>query len=156
MQRVQQIAQKLPESDRKEILGFIAQYQSYSFSGPLPDPGTMKRYADIIPNFPERVVSEWEAEGKHRRSLERVALIADIVITVLGQVIGLLALLALCASGIYLTMQGHDKVGIAVFACGIGGIVAVFVRGASLRKPKDAAAPKPKAPAKKTATTRRK
>ena len=38
-----------------------------SFQSPLPHPSVLKDYKEIIPNLPERIVSNWETEQQHRQ-----------------------------------------------------------------------------------------
>lgn len=41
-----------------------------SFSGPLPLPEILKRYEQVNPDLPNRIVEKWEREGAHRRETE--------------------------------------------------------------------------------------
>lgn len=40
-------------------------------SGPLPHPEILNGYNDAVPNGAERIIGKWEAEGRHRQSMER-------------------------------------------------------------------------------------
>ena len=44
--------------------------QSVSFSGPLPPPGLLAQYNDVIPNGAERLMVMAEKQSAHRESLE--------------------------------------------------------------------------------------
>jgi uncharacterized membrane protein len=42
-----------------------------AFSGPLPPPGLMKAYNDILPGSADRITKMWEGEVQHRQASER-------------------------------------------------------------------------------------
>lgn len=93
------------------------------FSGPLPPPELLRQYEEILPGLPERIVSSWEAESQHRRSLEnRAAGISE-----RGQwIAAALAVLFLGVSGL-LIYFGQSAAGVALLVAEIVGLVAVFV-----------------------------
>jgi len=42
-----------------------------SFSGPLPPPEILKKYGDLIPNAPERILKMAENQSSHRMDIEK-------------------------------------------------------------------------------------
>lgn len=44
--------------------------QSVSFSGPLPPPGLLAKYNEVIPNGADRIMAMAEKQGIHRETLE--------------------------------------------------------------------------------------
>lgn len=86
-------------------------------------PNSCANTEEILPGLPERIISSWEEESKHRRSLEgRAAGISE-----RGQWIAAgLAVLFLGVSGL-LIYSGQSIAGVALLVAEISGLVAVFV-----------------------------
>jgi uncharacterized membrane protein len=47
------------------------------FSGPLPHPDIFRKYGEIIPNAPERILKVFEEDSAHIRSIQFAALNAE-------------------------------------------------------------------------------
>ena len=45
-----------------------------TFSGPLPEPSDYAAYGRVEPTAPDRILSQWEEESRHRRAYEMEAL----------------------------------------------------------------------------------
>ena len=60
-----------PESDAANIIPHEVNLRQEAYFGPIPDPDTLKRYGEVMPNLPERIVQSWETEQTHRREHER-------------------------------------------------------------------------------------
>ena len=43
-----------------------------SWQGPLPDPDSLKRFDEIVPNLSREIVTSWKEESAHRRSVEMI------------------------------------------------------------------------------------
>lgn len=131
------------------------------WTGPVPPPEELAKFNNISPGLAERLVTEAEAEAKHRRMLEEnearhvqalqqshlQAMIADgsknREETRLGQFLGFSigTLAILCGTGAVLL--GHDTAGAVIGGTGVAGIVSVFVMG---RRPRDKTEGKEKIP----------
>ena len=48
-----------------------------SFEGPLPHPEIFNRYSEIIPDAPERILKQFEADSEHIRNMQANALEAQ-------------------------------------------------------------------------------
>jgi uncharacterized membrane protein len=126
-----------PSPGRREPESVIAQFQiSAEFSTPFPPPEFLRRYKEILPEAPERILSMIEAESKHRRSLESKHLQAQIDYQIaqrserrlgqwLGFFIGTIAILAGAITSIF----GNPVAGGFIGTGGVVGLVAVFVLG---------------------------
>lgn len=55
------------DGEDASILMALAQH----YSGPLPPPEMLERYANTIPDGADRIVKGWEDEMTHRRGMER-------------------------------------------------------------------------------------
>ena len=42
-----------------------------SWEGPLPPPATLRALNEVVPGLAERIVAQFEAEGEHRRQIEK-------------------------------------------------------------------------------------
>ncbi len=67
-----------PPASRKPNQQVISRTQTVMHHGPLPDPQTLAQYENLQPGMLERIVSMAEADQRHRISLERAELQANI------------------------------------------------------------------------------
>ncbi|MCU6339176.1 DUF2335 domain-containing protein [Enterobacter quasiroggenkampii] len=105
--------------DRPEIQQIIIAHEA--FSGPYPHPKHLKGYEEILPGSAERIFNMTEAEMKHRHKMEEKVLDSAVARDTRGQILGVVSTLAALGAATYLTMHGHDTVGITI----IGVIVAI-------------------------------
>lgn len=96
-------------------------------TGIFPPPGMLERYEQIHPGFMGELLTEFKAEGQHRRKLERRSLTAQISITLLGQILAFAVAIAGLGFGAYLINEGRSISGYAVLVTAVGGIVASFL-----------------------------
>ena len=111
----------------------IAQHQQWS--GPLPPPGALAQFNDIIPDGAQRIMKMVESEQEHRIKSEELILQATIKDTKRGSFIG--GGLALCAisGAIYTAVIGaHPSVSIALVSLPVLTIVTVLIRNKSSDK----------------------
>ncbi len=108
---------------------------SRTFVGPLPHPADLAAYASISPDLVNRIVVMAEAEGDHRRSLERRLVTAAIWRGYIGQVFGLAVGLGGLATAAFLGYHNHPAVAAIVAGIDIVGLVGVFVLGRRQDKP---------------------
>src|SRR4051794_26305738 len=82
-------SQKIRQQERQRVLAEIgqktlqaeqhgqshiitaSQFQAEFYSGPLPNPDMLREYEDVLPGLAEKIVSQFEEQGRHRRWLER-------------------------------------------------------------------------------------
>ncbi len=109
-----------------------------AFSGPIPPPEVLAKYEMIQPDLVDRIVRMAESETKHRQTIEKNRLNADIKITtrtqteiIIGQFFAFLICLCAITCGTYLILQGHTITGTIIGASGPGllGIVNAFIKG---------------------------
>ncbi len=101
----------------------IAQQEMYS--GPIPDPESMKKYEEIKPGFADRLLKMAEKEQEHRISVNKKLLELeqkdqdkDYKYLFRGQVLAILAVLLICSLSLYAFYKGYPKQG-AIIACTI-------------------------------------
>jgi len=103
---------------------------------PQPKPVDLKALLDTIvkiaPSSPEiakDLLKEFQAYSFHLREMDRKALQAQIVVTYLGQVFGLIIGLAAIISGSLTAYHGSPLAGGFIGGGGVIGLVSVFVLG---------------------------
>lgn len=68
-EELEEISSELPV-DKREKLKRIIHVKSTSYSGPLPHPQMLLDYDDILPGGAERIFTQFEEQGRHRRKQE--------------------------------------------------------------------------------------
>ena len=105
-----------------------------------PKPVELKTLLDKIekistssPEIAQALLTEFKAHSDHIREMDRKALRAQIIITYLGQVFGLIIGMTAIISGAVIASQGSQWAGGFIGGGGVIGLVSVFVLGR--RKP---------------------
>ena len=115
----------LPEDLRAKIenavkVGSIQIVVESSYQGPLPPPDLMKSYNDALPDGANRIVTAWEKQGQHRRTLETR-----------GQRFALTIASAAIAAAVWTAILGHPWLGggiviSAMVAIGMTGVLNLY------------------------------
>lgn len=98
-------------------------------NGKLVDPAILTDYSKILPNAPERILSMTEDELRHRRWLEKTALIGNLIIAHLGIVFAAILTLCFLVGGVICIMYDHDLAGGALISSALVSIVTAFIYG---------------------------
>jgi uncharacterized membrane protein len=116
------------------IIGQTAQ-TSITF-GPLPHPEVLAGYDQICPGAADRVIKQFEAEGEHRRSMERTGMEASkdamrrqYAEARWGQVCATLITLSFLGCGAYVALEGQPWAGSILGSLGLGSIVTRMIVG---------------------------
>ena len=114
---------------------------SASWAGPLPPPSLLAEYDAIVPGFAERLLSNYEQEGEHRRSLERAdqeveseSIRANADSNKRGQTFGLVVAALGFVTCIFLAYLGYEEPATSVAKYCIVSLTAVFVAGRAFAK----------------------
>ncbi len=118
------VDQQSPQDEKSHQTEIIAA----GWSGPLPPPAVLDEFNRIVPGCAERIFAQFEAEGAHRRELERRKskfLVRDVHI---GQILA--GLFALSGLGVAALAIVYDKPWAATIIGGgtIAPIVYAFLR----------------------------
>lgn len=96
----------------------------------------MKRFGEIDPTFPERIMALTEGEANHRREMERVELdalvrdkLADRTERMRGQWFGFVLAIVFLVAGGGLVLDGHAWAGGTIATSTLVALVTVFVTG---------------------------
>lgn len=117
----------LPERVRISVV------EAASFSGPLPPPTMLRDYERVHSGSAERILAMAEKEQEHRISWEENALSASTRDSKLGQQLGFWLALFCVGGGIYLALEGHTIVAIALIAVSALGLAGRFLESRAPR-----------------------
>jgi uncharacterized membrane protein len=98
-------------------------------SGPIPDPETLERYNQMIPNGADRIMKMAENQANHRMEIEKTVIRRQSFQSMLGQVFGLIIGIAGLASGTFLVYSDYPKTGGVIAGATVISLVSVFVIG---------------------------
>jgi len=105
-------------------------------SGPIPSPGILRDYEEVLTGSAERIISAWEEENRHRRELDSKILEQDAVSSEMhygvlrrGQIFAFILAILLFSGSMFLVYQGNSTGGVAVLLGEIVALVGVFVIG---------------------------
>lgn len=98
------------------------------FSGPLPPPGILKAYDEILEGGADRIFEQWERETAHRHALEERAVDAYFAGLTRAQWMAFIVILVIGVGGLVIVALGHPLVGLAGFFLALATVVASFFR----------------------------
>jgi uncharacterized membrane protein len=117
--------------------GPLAVEASYSFMGPIPPPGILAGYNNVIPNGADRVIKMAEQEQAHRHNIETTIVGKEPFEKRVGLVFAfILALSVLGVSSYLLIFTEKSGYGLTVFIIELGGLVWAFL-GAKEKRQRD-------------------
>ena len=112
----------------------ISRTEARAFSGPIPPPELLAKYAEIIPNGADRILKMAENQSIHRQYVEKWVVIGGTILSYFG---------VLCAAGIAfgalyfgskLIQNGYVISGSVLGGGGLTGLVATFIYGTRSRR----------------------
>jgi uncharacterized membrane protein len=96
------------------------------YQGVIPSPEMMYDYQQIDPDLPKNIFRLTEEEAIHRRSVEKKIINHSFASLVVGNLCGLLAILAIGVLAYLFMINGHSEDGRWI-AVSIAGVVGIFV-----------------------------
>lgn len=103
---------------------------SQQWSGPLPPPGALAQFNDIIPNGAERIMQMVEREQAHRLQHENAGLQAHIKDTRRGHWMGAVIGVGCVAGSVFTAyIDAHPAVSVALVSVPVLGIIRAFIVG---------------------------
>lgn len=104
-------------------------HQSLSFSGPLPPPGLLAKYNEVIPNGAERIVAMAERQSAHRESLEAQVVTGNVASQARGSIFAFIICLIALLGGFALLFTGKNVDGLVAIISSLTALASVFVYG---------------------------
>ena len=130
-----EIFEQIPQEERDRFLQRVRIEQSLDFwAGPFPPPRILKEFAEISPDFPERIMKTFESQVRHRQNLERLTVESDIERSRNGQWIGLIIMLTGLIAAMYVVHEGQSIIGFLIAFAFLAAQVGAFVYGRSSQK----------------------
>jgi uncharacterized membrane protein len=120
-----------------------ASMQMSHYQGPMPPPGVLRDYNDIVPGTAAKIVDQWLQQVEHRQMLERKTVLGGNGRAWCGLWIGATLGAAALGLGGFLVYTGHDTAGTSIIATALVGGVSTFIAG-TLKQVKDLQDKKPK------------
>lgn len=102
---------------------------SSTWSGPIPPPAVLEKMNEVIPGSAERILRMAEEQAAHRRSLETLAVSAQLKQGARGQLFALALGLAALISAVTLAYIGSHYVAGVVATIGLGTLAVAFITG---------------------------
>lgn len=118
----------IPKDKKERIIHSLAVIQK-THSGPLPDPDTYERYAAIIPNGGDRIMTMFEKQAEHRMKMEEKVIGGQLLQSNIGQFLAFFIGLAALSIGGYCIMNDHEVGGSFLGVGGLTGLVTAFIQG---------------------------
>jgi uncharacterized membrane protein len=104
------------------------------FSGPIPPPALLAKYAEIIPNGAERILRMAENQSAHRQYIEKWAVIGGTMLSYFGVLCAAVIALGTLYVGSQLILNGYIISGSTLGGGGLVGLVTAFIYGTRSRK----------------------
>jgi uncharacterized membrane protein len=101
--------------------------QAVSFSGPLPPPGLLAKYNEVIPNGAERIMAMAERQSAHRESLEAKVVEGNMASQARGSHYAFIICLTTIVGGFVLIGMGKNIYGISAVIGSLATLAGVFV-----------------------------
>ena len=97
--------------------------------GPLPDPETLARYNEVIPNGADRIMRLAEGQASHRREMERTIVTGQKKQEERGQLLGFAIGVLFIVAAVVVALRGHDAVAGILGGSSVISVVGAFILG---------------------------
>ncbi len=119
------VESRRPSAAKREITVSAAA----SFSGPLPPPGVLRSYNEIVPGAADRIITMAESQQSHRQRLERAVIEENCKSQSRGLNFGFVISMTVIIGGFFLIHEGKDTTGIIAVIGALGSLVGLFILG---------------------------
>lgn len=97
------------------------------FSGPIPPPDLLTQYNDVVSDGAERIFAAFEAQTRHRQSIEAAVVHGNENRAGRGQWMAYSLAIIILALGSVMIFTGHEWAGATLITVDLVGLVGVFV-----------------------------
>lgn len=98
-----------------------------SFEGIMPDPDTLEKLEKIVPGCGREWMDMAKSEVSHRHKSEDRITWTFKYTTILGQILGFIANLVICAVGYFAIQEGHPTAGATIITGSAAAVIAAFI-----------------------------
>ena len=109
-------------SPPREVQAYFA-----SYTGPLPPPEVLQKYAQVFPGCAERIVAMAERQSEHRKDLERRVIESNCKSQERGQILGAVLAGIVLVGGFFLIASDKSTTGISLIVGDAITIIGAFV-----------------------------
>jgi uncharacterized membrane protein len=114
---------------QQRSMAVVGQVVATSYQGPIPLPGHLREYDELVPGSAKQIMDLFEAQSRHRMAMESHVIRSDVRRSWTGLVLGFVVAMSVVACGTWMIAIGHDWAGGSMITTGLGSIVGVFVYG---------------------------
>ncbi|QQR78310.1 MAG: DUF2335 domain-containing protein [Candidatus Moraniibacteriota bacterium] len=107
--------------------GVVTERRLEMYAGPLPHPDLLKRYREIVPDAPERILRMAEKQNEHRIEIEKKVISGNIWNERLGLIAGFSVCLYALYLGTQILMSGHEGYGFSAILSALASLVGVYI-----------------------------
>jgi len=104
------------------------------YEGPLPPPGILAGYDEIVPGSAAKIIERFLEQGTHRMQLEKVVVHGGNKRANWGIVAGFVIAMTTIVGAIYAMSLGYDVAGTAVVIASLASLVGTFLYGTKSRR----------------------
>jgi uncharacterized membrane protein len=127
----------------------VAVQQAVSYQAPIPPPGMLREFDDVVPGLAREIADAFNEERKHRHRWENKALYNDIFSQSGAIFLGWLLAAACAAGAFYLALQGNNAGATIMFSVPLVTIVRSLISNGSRIEAKGATPQPVKPPLRK-------
>ncbi len=115
------------ESQNSESGVVTTEQRLEMYSGPLPHPDLLKRYQEIVPDAPERILKMAENQTAHRIEIEKDVIKGNLLNERLGLVAGFVVCMSALWFGTKILLAGHEVYGFAAIVTALASLVGLNI-----------------------------
>lgn len=108
--------------------------QLQSFAGPIPPPELLGQYEEVCPGSADRILTQFEEQGRHRRKIENRVVWNNTVSSILGQITGFVLLAGAIGGGVFLLYNNKPVEGLGSIVTAVVGAAWVLRKAEVERK----------------------
>ncbi|HEV8381614.1 MAG TPA: DUF2335 domain-containing protein [Gemmatimonadales bacterium] len=105
-----------------------------AYAGPIPHPAILQQFEAVQPGFANRIMAQFEEQGRHRRKLENRVVWNNIFSSTLGQIMGFVLFAGAIGGGIFLLYHDKKLEGFAALVTAVIGAAAVLRKAETQRQ----------------------
>ncbi|MFA6297218.1 MAG: DUF2335 domain-containing protein [Candidatus Paceibacterota bacterium] len=114
---------RLETDDKKGVIT----HQQMFYSAPLPPASEFEKYEKVLKGSADRIIKLAENQSSHRRFIEKVVVIFDVIKSFAGLLSALIIVLTGIGAGVYLIMHDKSTQGLVTLFIPLATIIGTFI-----------------------------